>query len=149
MRDPSKFSEARRWTEEESDQADLMLTLWRKHPTLNDDEVMTELMEFDKNVSTDFLMKVLQKLSTFPHMFEVAHAKKQLHTLNRDGTIAPAQTADNADESVSHLTLGGFQVRLDDYFDYIRTRNVSSALWHHFLQVLRKQRAFFLQVASY
>ena len=58
MRDPSKFSEERRWTAEESDQVDLMLTLWRRVPTLSDDEVVTELIQFDENVSKDFLMKV-------------------------------------------------------------------------------------------
>ena len=138
MRDPSKYSEARRWTEEESDQADLMLTLWKKYPKLSDDEVVKALMDSDSTISKNLLMTVLQKLATFPHMFEVAHAKKQLFTLNRDGTLAAAATTDNDDEPVNHLTLAGFSVRLDDYSDYISTRNVSPALWHHFLQVLRK-----------
>ena len=62
MRDPTKFSEERRWTAEESDQVDLMLTLWRRDPMLSNDEVVTELMQFDENVSKDFLMKVLNKL---------------------------------------------------------------------------------------
>ena len=64
--------------------------------------------------------------------------KKQLFTLNRDGTLAAAATTDNGDEPVNHLTLAGFSVRLDDYTDYISTRNVSPTLWHHFLQVFRK-----------
>ena len=119
MRDPSKFSEERRWTAEESDQVDLMLTLWRRDPMLSNDEVVNELMQFDENVSKDFLMNVLDKLSTFPHMFEVAHAKQQLNTLNRDGTVAPVRSANNDDESVSHLTLSGFQVRIDDYLSLI------------------------------
>ena len=99
---------------------------------------MTALMDSDSTISKNFLMTVLQKLATFPHMFEVANAKKQLFTLNRDGTLAAAATTDNDDEPVNHLTLAGFSVRLDDYSDYISTRNVSPALWHHFLQVLRK-----------
>ena len=65
MRDPSKYSEEKRWTEEESDLVDQMLKLWREKPMLSNDDVVTKLMQDDEKISKEFLLKVLEKCQHF------------------------------------------------------------------------------------
>ena len=73
-------------------------------------------------------------MSTFPHMFEIANAKQLLHTLNRDGTPAILRSTSDDVDTVDHITLNGFQVKMDDYYAYIQTRTLSFSLVPFFTQ---------------
>ena len=92
MRDPVFFSEENRWTEHDSDIADVLLENLRETPTVSNDNLIERILTLPEAYSHANVIAVLERMSTFPHMFEVANARRTLQELNLDGTPARPQS---------------------------------------------------------
>ena len=61
MRDPSKYSEEHRWTEEESTVADEILKLLRQTPDMLEENVLANLRSINTVWSEDLIGRVQKK----------------------------------------------------------------------------------------
>ena len=141
MRNVDKFSEQRRWTADESDLSDEVIAFhrtFRNEPNLKYHEVEERFLMSTRTTPSSLVSRVFEKLKQYPHMFEVASARGITNSLNLDGTWSGASSLSSESYQQRVLSLNNFTVRVEDYIEFLETRNVSAGLWEHFLQAFNR-----------
>ena len=86
MHDGAVYSKEHRWTADDADLADALLAHVRSRRFLSNTEILSNFCEHHESAVPQQTESVWQRLCTqFPHMFAVAAARQELHTLNLDG----------------------------------------------------------------
>jgi hypothetical protein len=131
MRDASLFTPDRTWTAAESNMADVLLAYIREHPTASDGEAFRDFVRLHPEVDAERAHAVWAKLSTFPHMFEVAAARNTLAQYDLLGNLRSAPV-----RPLTQLSYSGWTVPLADltaFLDAARmTPGVCELLAHVF-----------------
>ena len=134
MRDEHWFSETARWTQEESDLADRLVDLWRTNRNSTVDTLPTLLRERTPEVRSDTLQRTWARMQQYPHCFELAAARGELHSLSMAGT--PMQGAPPV-AFVGRLSFFGWSVDAGDVENFMSNGQLSESFLQAFLVLLR------------
>ena len=125
-----------RWDDLMSRIADNILTECRAHPALDDDAFLTHLLQNcgdDEQAKKD-TERVWKKMKAYPHCFEVAAARSQLHMLDMRGGI---RSTESPVVSKARFSFDGWTVDAADMEDYEAEGELTESLLQGMYILLR------------
>lgn len=131
MKDTSIYSADKCWTDEDNDLCELILQSIREDPHLTEHTIFNELHK-DKN--KEDLIRVWEKLQTFPHIFEIASARKQLLDYELNGILKPVT---HKETRVTHLELQQWKVTTNAIEHFCATQFMTTALMEFLCKIAR------------
>ena len=140
MADATIYSPERVWSVSDNTLADALLRFVADNPTKEDEEVLQAFAEspaFNRAFSHDREVHVWKRLTTqYPHMFEVAEARRTLSQLRLDGHLGQTKPLEH---TVASLRCGSWAVKLSDMTVFLKGNQMSPALVQFVVEVLSKQ----------
>ena len=129
MRDPEIYSSERVWTADESSIADALLKEVTSNKTSTDDEVLHRCQEsLAQSTPSEAVHAVWRRMRLFPHVFEVAHARGDVDSLDLHGRPLSRQAA--AVEKVQVLIdQNQWNVPMAELYDFGTEGSLSTGVW--------------------
>ena len=135
MRDPTVYTPAKCWTNEESFLADVILQHLHNAPQSSDEDLLQSLIDNTPHDCND-ISSVWNKMQSFPHVFEIAAARRQLQNYKLDGTLF---TKSARVTQIKTVDLYNWQVQMTDIEDFIHKMVVTSSLMELFAKIARSK----------
>ena len=108
------------WTAEDSEIADLLLQVVTTNPTENTDEnLLSAASTLAPALEASDLSRVWTRMQSFPYIFEVAAARKNVETLTLQGRSTTAGTISTLPpDIVTQVHYRGWHVNLRDFTEF-------------------------------
>ena len=133
MRDATLYSAGNVWTETMSKGANVLLGELRKNVLLSKDDMVRVLEKSNLELDAGLLV---EKMHSFPHIFEIAHARGELDSLDLDGTL---QDEVPSHKRLKYLVYKRWKVSVGDILDFVTSARFSFAVLELLAHVLRPQ----------
>ena len=140
MRDAEMYSHpgTHVWSADDALIADLLLDTLRIDTHLADDDVTTVMADRCPALDQDDVLRVWNRLQTFPYVFEVAQARGNVDDLHLDGR-RKERTLDTRRATLSSVQYRGWNVALKDSTALHTEDRLSPALLEHLAQCFREE----------
>ncbi len=116
--------------------ADIILAMIKREPNASDDDILQKTAAKQDPECNASLQSVWNKLSMYPHMFEVALARGRLDSLGLDGhTIATT----SMHKRISQISFSGWTVNMDYFENFAKAVKLHPSLQELFALAIRPQ----------
>ena len=139
MRNEDMYTRDNVWSEHEANIADAILSSIREQPEISDEDTISHVTA-NSSCDTSDIEHVLNKLSNFPHMFAVAHARGDIDAYELNGSLKTRLKASigNTDGTPTHISYAQWKTPLHDCQHFISSGELTESMFGFFLQLFRK-----------
>ena len=122
------------WTADDSNGAEALLQTIKNNVLIPDEAIPRAARALAPDFALSTLTRIWERMQTFPYIFEVAAARRNVDVYHLDGTPAIDHGPSTAPQ-VSVIHYRGWQVSLKDFQNFRALDRLSPALFEHFAQM--------------